>query len=87
VVLATAPPNMTAALEQIIGVIIERLEKTFTIDIVSRDDQNKQNDIQGLLCGVLQVLIGKLDKKIKSFSDRIMTILLRLLKSKADSDV
>jgi len=36
---------------------------------------------------VLQVLIGKLESKIKPYADRMMILLLRLLKSKADSGV
>ena len=36
-------------------VICKRLEDTFAMQIVSNDDREAQIELQGLLCGTLQV--------------------------------
>ncbi|MCL4419908.1 hypothetical protein M1146_07515 [Patescibacteria group bacterium] len=64
--------------------MVERLEKTFTLQIVNQDDQNNQVELQGLLCGVIQVLVTRLNKKFKPLADSIMTQLIRLFRSKKD---
>lgn len=79
-VLDTAPAS-DENLNQILKVMVERLEKTFAID-----DLNAQNDLQELLCGVIQVLVSRLGKKLKpAFADTIMTQLIILFRSKKEA--
>jgi len=49
VVLDTSPPSVEEALSQILKLMVERLEKTFAMQIVNQDDLNNQVDLQGLL--------------------------------------
>lgn len=55
VVLSTCPPEVMGALEQVIVLVLQKLESTHDIQIVSQDDANDQAELQGLLCGVVQV--------------------------------
>lgn len=64
--------------------MVERLEKTFSQPIVNQDDLNSQTELQGLLCGVIQVLVTRLGKKFRPLADAIMTQLIRLFRSKKD---
>jgi len=84
VVLDSAPDSVEEALGQILKLMVERLEKTFTMQIVNQDDSNDQIELQGLLCGVIQVLVTRLDKKFKPLADAIMTQLIRLFRSRKD---
>jgi len=84
VVLDSAPPSVEEALGQILKLMVERLEKTFTLQIGSHSEQNNQIELQGLLCGVIQVLVTRLDKKFKPLADAIMTQLIRLFRSRKD---
>jgi len=63
------------------------LDKTFTMDLLSQDDQNNQNELQGLLCGVLQVLITRLGKQTRPFADAIMTQVIKIFRTKKDAGV
>eukprot|EP01126_Amoeba_proteus_P036009 TRINITY_DN3649_c0_g2_i6.p1 TRINITY_DN3649_c0_g2~~TRINITY_DN3649_c0_g2_i6.p1 ORF type:complete len:720 (-),score=104.18 TRINITY_DN3649_c0_g2_i6:126-2285(-) len=87
VVLSTAPPNADEALVQITSAMIERLEKTFSIECLSQDDLNRQNQLQGLLCGTLQILAQRMDTNIVPFCDPIMIQVIKLFRSKNDSGV
>jgi len=85
IVLDSAPSSADDALGQILKVMVERLEKTFTMEVLSQDDQNNQNDLQELLCGVIQVLVARLGKQLKPYADTIMTQLIHLFRSKKDA--
>ncbi|KAL5974971.1 Importin subunit beta-1 [Asimina triloba] len=69
---------------QLLPVIMNKLEQTMELQIVSSDDREKQGDLQALLCGVLQVIIQKLsasdDTKhiILQSSDRMMVLFLKV---------
>lgn len=65
-----------------VQVFVDRLEKTFAIQIVSNDDKEQQAEQQSLLCGVLQVTTQKLGEQIKPWADRMMTLFLRVFSSK-----
>lgn len=67
--------------------MIGRLEKTFAVGALSQDDVNRQNQLQGLLCGALQVLAQRLDDRLKPFCDSIMMQVIGLFRSKKDSGV
>eukprot|EP01127_Copromyxa_protea_P013091 TRINITY_DN3485_c0_g1_i1.p1 TRINITY_DN3485_c0_g1~~TRINITY_DN3485_c0_g1_i1.p1 ORF type:complete len:861 (+),score=238.86 TRINITY_DN3485_c0_g1_i1:44-2626(+) len=88
VVLSTAPDSATEALVQITREMITRLEKSFVIGgLGSQDDINAQNQLQGLLCGALQVLCQRLDYKVKPFADSMMMQVIGLFRSKQDRGV
>lgn len=42
-------------IKQILPLIITRLEQSFSMEVVSNEDREAQTEVQGLLCGVLQV--------------------------------
>jgi hypothetical protein len=69
--------------------MVERLEKTFTMEILGQDSVNLQNELQGLLCGVLQVLVTRLGDQLKNqgFADFLMKQLIQLFRSKKDASV
>jgi len=85
IVLDSAPPSVDETLGQILKVMVERLEKTFSMDILGQDDLNAQNDLQELLCGVIQVLVSRLGKQLKPYADTIMAQLINLFRSKKDA--
>jgi importin subunit beta-1 len=85
IVLDSAPPSIDENLVQVLKIMLERLEKTFAMDILSQDDQNNQIDLQQLLCGVIQVLVGRLGKQLKPYTDTIMQQLINLFRSKKDA--
>jgi len=87
IVLDSAPNSANETLGQILKVMLERLEKTFTMEILNHDDVSDQNLLQGLLCGVLQVLVTKLGKQLKPVADSIMKQLIILFRSKKDTSV
>lgn len=42
--------------------------------VVNNDDREEQNELQGLLCGTLQVVIQKLGSLVVPFSDKLMQL-------------
>ncbi|MQL80033.1 hypothetical protein Taro_012476 [Colocasia esculenta] len=74
----------TSNIAQLLQEIKDRLARTITLQIVSSDDREKQNDLQALLCGVLQVIIQKLSSTdetkqlILQSSDQTMTLFLQV---------
>lgn len=76
-------PDVKPILMQLLPAIIDRLSKTFDMQILSNDDKEHQEGLQGLLCGVIQVLCLKVTKEdILPHSDSIMTNILRVLQTK-----
>nr|XP_023922462.1 importin subunit beta-1 [Quercus suber] len=71
-------------IEHLLPVIMNKLEQTLQLQIVSTDDREKQGDLQASLCGVLQVIIQKLSSTDETKSiilqeaDKIMTLFLRV---------
>lgn len=57
---------------------IDRLEKTFQMQIVSADDKEEQNELQSLLCGVLQVITQKIGSAVGPWADKLMTLYLQV---------
>mmetsp|Transcript_16497 Transcript_16497/g.27260 ORF Transcript_16497/g.27260 Transcript_16497/m.27260 type:complete len:855 (+) Transcript_16497:110-2674(+) len=82
VLIQNAARDVFVVLAQIIPPVIERLEKTFSMQIVSADDREEQIELQALLCGVLQIIIQKLGKNIVPFADRLMTLFLQVFSAR-----
>lgn len=87
VVLASAPPGTGPAFEKIANTLVSKLEATFKMQVMSRDDLMEVTDLQSLLCGVLQVTYNKIGSDMNVFSDRVMTCLLSILSERRSSDV
>lgn len=66
------------AILHLLPIIITRLEATFSLQIVSNDDRESQIELQGLLCGTLQVATQKLAEKAAPHCDRMMAVFLQL---------
>ncbi|KAF4351109.1 hypothetical protein CsatB_004828 [Cannabis sativa] len=73
----------------LVPAIITELDQTFTALCSSSEEREKRNELQGLLCGCLQVMIQKLgsSEPTKSsflqFADQMMTLFLRVFGSKS----
>jgi len=82
VVLYTAPKSVQDNLLPIVQLMLDRITASFQMGIL-----NKQNQLQGLLCGVLQVLAQKMDVAITPLANEIMMQVISLFRSKRDSGV
>ncbi|XP_054798183.1 importin subunit beta-1-like [Prosopis cineraria] len=69
---------------QLVPVIMMELHKSFEGQNLSSDEREKQSDLQGLLCGCLQVIIQKLGSleatksAFMQYADQIMGLFLRV---------
>ncbi|KAL3680557.1 hypothetical protein R1sor_023513 [Riccia sorocarpa] len=69
---------------QLVPVIMQKLNATLEMQILSSDDREKQSELQALLCGVLQVIIQKLGASestkygIVQYADQMMSLFLRV---------
>ncbi|XP_002994383.2 importin subunit beta-1 [Selaginella moellendorffii] len=69
---------------QLMPIIMQKLDSTFQMQVVSSDDREKQGEVQALLCGVLQVIIQKLSAAestkvtVIQFADQIMGLFLKV---------
>ncbi|KAL8049422.1 hypothetical protein ABFS82_06G019200 [Erythranthe guttata] len=67
---------------ELVQVIMQELHKTLEAQKLSSDEREKQNELQGLLCGCLQVIIQKLGVSeatkfaFMQYADQIMSLLL-----------
>jgi len=69
-------------IKQILPVIIQRLEQTFKMQIVSSDDKEAQTELQGMLCGTLMVTTQKLDAESGPWCDAMMGLFLQVFGAK-----
>ncbi|OAY66954.1 Importin subunit beta-1 [Ananas comosus] len=75
----TAPVVM-----QLVPVLMMELHQTLEAQKLSSDEREKQNELQGLLCGCLQVIIQKLGASettkyaFMQYADQIMDLFLRV---------
>lgn len=69
---------------ELVQVIMTELHKTLEDQRLSTDEREKQNELQGLLCGCLQVIIQKLAASeptkyaFMQYADQIMNLFLRV---------
>ncbi|KAL2556263.1 Importin subunit beta-1 [Forsythia ovata] len=70
-------------------VIMRELHKSLEAQKLSSDEKEKQNELQGLLCGCLQVIIQKLGASdgtkfaFLQYADQIMNLFLRVFASRS----
>eukprot|EP00245_Coleochaete_scutata_P006394 TRINITY_DN20827_c0_g1_i1.p1 TRINITY_DN20827_c0_g1~~TRINITY_DN20827_c0_g1_i1.p1 ORF type:complete len:875 (-),score=236.69 TRINITY_DN20827_c0_g1_i1:663-3287(-) len=69
---------------QLIPVIMQKLDNTLQMTVLSSDEREKQSELQALLCGVLQVIIQKLGSNeatkfgVAQYADQMMSLFLRV---------
>jgi len=80
-VLAQSAQDTLTNVSEIAPFICEKLEKTFAMQLVSNDDREEQSELQGLLCGTLQVVVQKLGRHIEPLADRLMQLFLEVFNS------
>jgi importin subunit beta-1 len=73
-------PDTRPVVVQVMQVILQRLHGTFSMAIISQDDKEDRDQLQSLLCSVVQVITRGIDKDIAPFCDHIITLLLQVLK-------
>jgi len=64
---------------QVMQVVLQRLHGTFSMPIISQDDKEERDQLQSLLCSVMQVITRGIDREIIPFCDHIVTLLLQVL--------
>jgi len=69
----------------ILPILIDRLAKTFQMQIVSQDDREEQAELQSMLCSVLQMITQKLGENIKPMATKMMEIFLQVFSAKSAS--
>lgn len=65
--------------------MLERLKATFAVQIVSNDDREAQTELQGLLCGTLQVITQKLGPAAIPHADAMMQLFLEVFGAKSST--
>ncbi len=65
-----------------LNVILSMLEGSFNMQVISNDDKEKQQGLQSLLCGSVQVICQKVKKCIIPFGDQIVALLLRVFSTR-----
>ena len=76
-------PDVRPLFLQLLPAINDRLSKSLTMPVLTNDDREQKEGLQGLLCGVIQVLALSMTKEeLVPHADAIMTNLLHVLQSK-----
>merc|ERR1712060_769839 len=81
-ILINAAEDTKVHIEHLLPVICQRLEQSFSMQIVSADDREAQNELQGLLCGSLQVVTQKLGPRAVQYADQMMQLFLQVFGAK-----
>jgi importin subunit beta-1 len=86
VLIANSAVDCKPLLVQLMGPIVERLERTFSMQDFDASETEKKEQMQGLLCAIIQVLYQKIDKEtMLPMTDKIMEQLLHVLQAKNSS--
>eukprot|EP00956_Cyclotella_meneghiniana_P015559 scaffold23871_cov73-Cyclotella_meneghiniana.AAC.2 len=83
VLIQNSAPDVLNVLMQLLPAINDRLGQSFNMPCLTNDDKEQKEGIQGLLCGLIQVIAIKTTKEaILPFCDGIMTNFLQVLQTK-----
>ncbi|CAA2980192.1 importin subunit beta-1 [Olea europaea subsp. europaea] len=88
-VVRCSPGETTHLILELVQVIMTELHKSLESQKLSSDEKEKQNELQGLLCGCLQVIIQKLGASdgtknaFLQYADQIMNLFLRVFASRS----
>ncbi|GMH99307.1 hypothetical protein TrVE_jg11769 [Triparma verrucosa] len=78
-----AAADMAPILEQLLPVIMDRLAKSFAMSVLTNEEKDAKAGLQGLLCGILQVMCQNLSiEAVQKQADNVMQILLEVFKTK-----
>mmetsp|Transcript_25359 Transcript_25359/g.58536 ORF Transcript_25359/g.58536 Transcript_25359/m.58536 type:complete len:807 (+) Transcript_25359:242-2662(+) len=67
---------------QMLPLIIERLKATFSMTVLTNEEKEAKEGLQGLLCGVIQVTTQHLGSDVGPFANSIMENLLKVFESR-----
>eukprot|EP01111_Echinosteliopsis_oligospora_P003973 TRINITY_DN1625_c0_g1_i2.p1 TRINITY_DN1625_c0_g1~~TRINITY_DN1625_c0_g1_i2.p1 ORF type:complete len:655 (-),score=151.14 TRINITY_DN1625_c0_g1_i2:191-2155(-) len=67
----------------LIPVLIERLKKTFSMQILTPEDRDAQNNTQGSICNLLQACISKLGPAIQPYADQLVELHIQVINCKS----
>lgn len=83
VLIQNAAPDVKGVLLQLLPAIIDRLAQSFNMPALTNDDKEQKEGVQGLLCGLVQVIAIKMTKEeLLPYCDSIMTNFLQVLQTK-----
>jgi importin subunit beta-1 len=83
VLISNSAADVQPLLAQLRPAFVQRFDATFTMQDFDASEQLKKEQIQGLLCAVIQALYRKLDREtVLPMTDKIMEQLLRVLQAK-----
>ena len=85
-VLRCSKKDTATLLLQLIPLMLTKLQETLSMNVQSAENREKQTELQGSLCSVLQVVIQKLSSidnnatkvSLMAFSDQLMTLFLQV---------
>ena len=84
--ISVAAQDQLPILKQLLPEFIRRFEQASAVHVLNEEDKNNKEQVQGLLCGVIQNLYRKLDKAtVLPFTDNVMKLLLEVLSVKNSS--
>lgn len=67
---------------QLLPAVVTRLEQALSIQAVSRSEIEIKEQLEGLLCALIQVLFQKLEKaEVAGYPDKVMTLLIQVLQA------
>lgn len=82
VLVQVSAQDMKPLLVQLLPAVVERLGQAVNLQTLSNDDLETKEQLQGLLCALIQVLYQKLDKQdVIGHTDNVMTLLLHCLQA------
>lgn len=64
---------------QVLQVVLQRLHATFSMTIFSQDDKDERDQLQSVLCSVVQVITRGIGQEVAPFCDHIIALLLQVL--------
>lgn len=78
-----AAPDCVQLLQTLLPLIVGRLQASFGVSVLTNEDKERKEGVQGLLCGLIQVLVLRLEQNdIMPHADGIMQNLLQVLQLK-----
>jgi len=83
VLIQNSAPDIKPILVQLLPVVVDRLTQSFAMSTLTNEDKEQKEGLQGLYCGLIQVLCMKIGRSDTiTYSDSIMTNLLQVLQIK-----
>jgi len=83
VLISNSASDVQPLLVQLLPVFVQRFDATFAMQDFDSSEQLKKDQIQGLLCAVVQALFRKLDKQtLLPITDKVMEQLIRVLQNR-----